>query len=576
MSEASSSASPWRRVESAVLWAAIVVAPLAILALVLTLAVNVPFEDDWDMLAVVTRWHAGTVTFADFWQQHSEHRIAALKGMIWAVGAATDFDVVAAMRVGFVLSALKLALLVDLIRRSLKGHAPRLIAPLALVSSLLMFSLVQHEDWFWGTASLQFSLLNLTTVTLVWALSRAPGSWWSLAAAVVCAVVAIFTEASGQALWITGAVAIWLFARERGRVAPLLAAWIVAAVSVSLIYWWHLRWAPSSSAIALLASPARFVGYTGALLGLPFAFWMSVGWAAVVGYAGVIPLVLGPWWLARSHRERLKTLFPFLLFGIHGVLVCTLIALGRSAGDPESALTSHYSFAPNLYWVSVLAVAAVGGATWASTSTPRRRRIGFAVAGATAGILIACYLKANIEGYQRAYARSRNLQMALATLSSPTEIPRPVLRFLYPPDEERARRLVAEMRALNLGPFTHASIANAPSLAARFAVTPAGPDADGFLDGGDCRGATGWAWDPAHPDSPVTVEVWSGDTLLGTVTADWFRWDLYAAGKGNGQHAFRFLFPTQSALSTGRVVTVRFSGMDRQLRGSPKTAYCRD
>ena len=58
--------------------------------------------------------------------------------------------------------------------------------------------------------------------------------------------------------------------------------------------------------------------------------------------------------------------------------------------------------------------------------------------------------------------------------------------------------------------------------------------------------------------------------------ADWFRWDLRAAGKGDGQHAFRFLFPTQTELRTGQVVTVTFADTQKPIRGSPKIVPCLD
>lgn len=528
------------------------------------------------MLAVVTRWQAGTLTFGDFWDQHSEHRIAVLKGMVWAVGAATDFDVVAAMRIGFALSAIKLALLIDLIRRSLRGHARHLIAPLALVASLLMFSLVQHEDWFWATTSLQFSLLNLCTVMLVWGLACRPDSWTALAVAIGSAVLAIFTEISGHVLWVTGGLAVWFFTQRRARGAQRLAVWLAAATTMSLIYMWNLRWAPSANATTFLESPGRFLAWTGALLGLPFAFWMPVRWAAVVGFAGTIPLVLGTRWLYKSNRPLLASLLPFLLFALHGMLVCILIAVGRSGGDPNSALTSHYSFAPNLYWVAVLTISAAAASVRLSAATSRHRLMGLAAAGTAALCLAASFAEGNIVGYQKAYTRSRNLQMARAALSSTAEIPRPVLRFLYPPDEERARTLVTQLRAARLGPFSSSAGADDMALASPSTPVPAGPAADGFLDGGDCLGTTGWAWDPAHPDTPVTLDVWSGESLLGTVTADWFRWDLLATGRGNGQHAFRFVFPAQGSLGTGRAVTVRFAGTNRGLRGSPTTVYCRD
>jgi hypothetical protein len=556
--------------------AAAVVPPLVIWFLIGALGVNVPFEDDWDMLPVITRWIAGTLTFADFWQQHSEHRIAAVKGMFWWFGSDGDFDMIEAMRVGFALSVLKLALLVDIIRRQLSGPTHRLIAPLALASSLLMFSLVQHEDWFWATASLQFSLLNLSTVAVVWLLSRRDDSWLALAAAIVCAVVALLTEASGHVLWVTGGVAIWLSTERPARGVQRLAVWVAAAVSATPVYWWNLQWAPSSTAMMLLESPGRFVEYAGALLGLPFAFWMTTRWAAVVGYAGLIPLGFVLWSLFRSNRPLLHRLAPLLLFGFHGVLVCLLIALGRSSGDPDSALTSHYSFAPNLYWVGVITVTAVGAWTWVSTSTPRRQWFGLVTIGAATGLLATFFVKANVEGYHRAYTRSRNLQMALATLASPIANPRPVLRFLYPPDEQRADRLVAEMRESKLGLFATDMTGDPTTLAAQLNPVPAGPTADGRLDGGDCIGATGWAWDPAHPDAPVEVDVWIGDSLIGTVTANWFRWDLLAAGKGDGQHAFRFYFPEQSVLRTGRDVRVTFAGTNRPVPGSPTTIYCRE
>ena len=55
------------------------------------------------------------------------------------------------------------------------------------------------------------------------------------------------------------------------------------------------------------------------------------------------PLALAAWWLHTSNRPLFRKLYPFLLFAAHGVLVCFLIAVGRSGGDPQSALTSHYS-----------------------------------------------------------------------------------------------------------------------------------------------------------------------------------------------------------------------------------------
>ena len=138
------------------------------------------------MLPVVTKWRAGTLSAGDFWQQHSEHRVAGLKAFIWAIGSVTDFDVIAQMYVGFIFVAITLVLVGDLLRISAKDHQFPSMALALPASSLLLFSLVQQENWFWATASLQLSLLNLCTVMLVWAFTRWPDYWRSLTLAAGC------------------------------------------------------------------------------------------------------------------------------------------------------------------------------------------------------------------------------------------------------------------------------------------------------------------------------------------------------------------------------------------------------
>ncbi len=48
----------------------------------------------------------------------------------------------------------------------------------------------------------------------------------------------------------------------------------------------------------------------------------------------------------------------------------------------------------------------------------------------------------------------------------------------------------------------------------------------------------GWAVDLKDPDKVVTVDVYSGDRLIGSAIADQFREDLLRAGMGHGRHAF--------------------------------------
>jgi hypothetical protein len=93
---------------------------------------------------------------------------------------------------------------------------------------------------------------------------------------------------------------------------------------------------------------------------------------------------------------------------------------------------------------------------------------------------------------------------------------------------------------------------------------------DGSLDLVDAETITGWAWAGSHPDHSVDVEIYDGDALLATVTADLFREDLRDAKIGKGFHAFRLSTPR--ALKDGKVHTIRakVAGTQFELFGSPK------
>jgi membrane protein involved in D-alanine export len=73
-------------------------------------------------------------------------------------------------------------------------------------------------------------------------------------------------------------------------------------------------------------------------------------------------------------------------------------------------------------------------------------------------------------------------------------------------------------------------------------ATPA-PRYLGKFQGINCDAISGWVWDTHRPNSSVTVEIWDGEQLLGTISADQFRQNLADAGYGNGRHAFRLPTP---------------------------------
>lgn len=545
--------------------------PLIILGLIARVAVNVPFQDDWDAVSVLIRWHHGTVGLADFWEQQSEHRILAVRVMIWLLGILTDFNVIAEMLLGFGFVALTLVVVRALLETALKDVAPELVPPLTAVSSLLLFSLALQENWFFGTASVEL-LLYLASVMLIWALTRCSNRWRNLGIAVSCAVVGTLTEVSGVGLWFIGAVAIWLADDVKDLRIRRLTVWMFAALLTVGAYMRALNW--SGSVLQASASqPHRFVVFVGATLGLPFGFGSSPTWSAVVGLGGCVVFGIAAFLIHRQRPIAFRGLLPITLLAIYGVLIAAMIGAGRSNLEMKFAMASHYASGPSLFWIATLTMAAVATRTaWETASRAARIAAAIIIACAATGLLYG-YIAANVAGYREAYARSRNLEMALASLYS-VDIGKDVSQFLYPPDDGRFHRQLVELKALQLGPFAKRMEPTKARLVEQFAGrTPTG-GAEGFHDGGDCDRTFGWAWDPTRPAVPIMVDIWYRGARIGTATANWFRGDLRQTGIGDGQHAFLYFFPTILEVGTGEKITVTFAGTTKSVGGSPKVITC--
>lgn len=94
---------------------------------------------------------------------------------------------------------------------------------------------------------------------------------------------------------------------------------------------------------------------------------------------------------------------------------------------------------------------------------------------------------------------------------------------------------------------------------------------EGSLDKLEVASLGGWAWDKTQPNLAIKVEIYDGAALLASVTADGFRADLKAAGKGDGRHAFNYALPATLRDGQTHAISVRFAGSPTELPGSPKT-----
>jgi hypothetical protein len=92
---------------------------------------------------------------------------------------------------------------------------------------------------------------------------------------------------------------------------------------------------------------------------------------------------------------------------------------------------------------------------------------------------------------------------------------------------------------------------------------------DGRLEGISEESITGWAWNRSKPETTLELEVYDGNSHLGTVLANQVRSDLACAGIGNGKHGFKFSTPNKLRDGRPHIVRVLIAGTTIELRNSP-------
>ncbi|MBF0518116.1 MAG: hypothetical protein HQK92_00135 [Nitrospirae bacterium] len=96
---------------------------------------------------------------------------------------------------------------------------------------------------------------------------------------------------------------------------------------------------------------------------------------------------------------------------------------------------------------------------------------------------------------------------------------------------------------------------------------------EGYIDGFDENGFTGWAYAKKSPDTSVEVEIYdvTTQTLISTMTANTYRRDLEESGIGNGCHSFKFYYPAYMSDNKNHTISVKISNSDFLLDNSPFT-----
>ncbi|MEG4271224.1 MULTISPECIES: hypothetical protein [unclassified Microcoleus] len=324
-----------------------------LIGFVANFSVNVPVDDEWRLASLFEKIAQGNVTFNDFWALHSNHRILFPKIIIAVLAFASRWNINYQLCFSIGLAAITFIAMYKLSSMQVKNVADDLWHLANILTCILLFSLVQHENWLWGF-QLAWFFVNLCFVAAVYALvlnhKLLPNIRISIAA--VFCFVASFSLAQGLLSWLAAIPAVVALEGNAVQKRKRLILWILLFVATCAVYSIDYHPTRKASIISLLNKPFVVIDYFLSLLGSPIV--RSPGISALVGLLIFATFLFLGFHFGRKITEHREAL-PWLSIGLFSVLSALFITAGRAEfGAIHAIESSRYTTNSILLLIAVV------------------------------------------------------------------------------------------------------------------------------------------------------------------------------------------------------------------------------
>jgi hypothetical protein len=334
---------------------------LATLAFVHRFGVDVPLMDSFSLVGLFHKIHLETVGFSDFWVPHNEHRMLIPRVFIAAFAFATNWDIKLQLYLN-VLVAVLAAISLFWISRQQSLNNPqtnnwRSFAD--IVTVVLLFSLVQYENWIWEF-QLAWFWKTLCLVLIVALLQYPQPHRWLDKGFILAAIFGVFMSFSGAhglLIWIAVFPLIWVRSEtcEHPRLQRVI--WLILFVGSVLLYVSGSDQADTGlDRTYLLKHPLDAIPFFLTILGRIFSTNPnSASWAGLVMLLGC-GLSVWCFWTQKQYRLEIAAWLSLLLFPLGFAAMTTV---GRAVLGIGGALPSRYTTVTILMLIGLIHIARI-------------------------------------------------------------------------------------------------------------------------------------------------------------------------------------------------------------------------
>jgi hypothetical protein len=384
--------------------------------------ITVPYWDQWELVPLLEKMHNHTLTLADLWEQHNEHRIIFPEILMLLLAHLSNWNIFLELCTNIILATFIFLLILSILRSTSETTS----FWLKMFISLMIFSVVQYENWYWGW-QIQFFLSVLCTVVAIWAANKWQGKAYGLAVIILAAVLSSYSCSSGLMTW--PAVLVVLLLQKKWKWKHITILLLAGTATVLLYYHRYTKPAHHPSMLFFLYRPLVFIRYVLVYLGASVAYFPKRA-----HIMGIIILVLTSWAIFdiwRFDKQKLGKLAPWLAFALYACLSACATALGRAGFGWKQAFSSRYTTI-SLFLPLSAVVLFCNSVKINPTMNKEKLSKNLFFIVAIVSVFIALYIGSCFRGLKNMKKRSRRINEAAFCLSSPEIANEQYLERLYP------------------------------------------------------------------------------------------------------------------------------------------------
>jgi len=319
-------------------------------------SVNVPFGDEWALPVFFEKVALGSANFTDFFAQHNEHRMFFPKIIFIILAFSSKWDVRLEMYFSIFLAMVSFCAMYRIAANS-QNQDSKLFHLFNIATCILIFSLVQRENWLWGFQVAWF-LINTCVILAVFFLvvptRLLPSQRLYLSA--ICCFIASFSSAHGLLSWIAllpTVASVQGSARQRKVRLSLWMALFFLSLFIYLIG--YVKPSHHPDIFFFLKEPLIATTYLLTLLGNPIGKLIipDVIFGLIIAATFVL---FNIYYLKNYKSEFAHDAAPWLSLGWFATLFALMTTLGRAGFGVEQALSSKYTTGCVLLVISLLQI----------------------------------------------------------------------------------------------------------------------------------------------------------------------------------------------------------------------------